>query len=390
MNNHQDYTKPLLYLLKCAVLNQKPETVFENIDYRELFQLARKHGVENILYYSVKALDIPSDVLDLYKRSLYVAAAADSKQQYYMALLSAQFQAHNIKFMPLKGQILKKLYPSPDMRKSGDIDILFENKDSEKVKNIMLENGFKVKEYGEHNIHDEYSANGVLIEMHRSLISEKYFEWGELCSDIEKSWIQENNCEYKLSDEDYYLYMIAHMAKHMKYGGIGVRFILDVFVYLSKYNNSLNWEYISRKLEHGKLLKFEQVCKKLSGVWFENAEHDTVTKELEEYIISGQLFGLQSRYVTSDYIIHHGAQKMSLYQKIKRLFSATFMPFDEMKGKYPILKKYAVLLPFCWIHRIFYAVFFKKGRVKEIANYYDNIDLSEVEMMDRFKKNIGL
>ena len=125
-------------------------------------------------------------------------------------------------------------------------------------------------------------------------------------------------------------------------------------------------------------------------MWFENGNHDDVTRELEEYIISGQLFGLQSRYVTSDYIIHHGAQKMTVCQKIKRLFNATFMSFDEMKGKYPILKKCAILLPFCWIHRIFYAVFFKKSRVKEIANYYDNIDLSEVEMMDRFKKNIGL
>ncbi|MBQ6894401.1 MAG: hypothetical protein IJN40_02785, partial [Clostridia bacterium] len=162
------------------------------------------------------------------------------------------------------------------------------------------------------------------------------------------------------------------------------------WIYLDRYEDILNWKYINKELEDNGLLVFEQLCKKLSGIWFKDDKHTEITAELEYYIITGSLFGLKSRYVLSDYVINQGAKKMTPWKKVKRLLSAIFLSYSMMCGKYPILVKCPILLPFCWAHRAFKALFFKQDRVKEIANYYDDIKISEAEKMESFKKSIGL
>jgi hypothetical protein len=51
------------------------------------------------------------------------------------------------------------------------------------------------------------------------------------------------NYSYCLSDEDFYIYMIYHCAKHFKSGGLGIRMLMDVYVYLNSHQN-LDREYI--------------------------------------------------------------------------------------------------------------------------------------------------
>ena len=41
-----------------------------------------------------------------------------------------------------------------------------------------------------------------------------------------------------------------------------------------------------------------------------------------------------------------------------------FMERERMEFIYPRLKKHGWMLPFCWVHRLFKAVLFKRGRVK--------------------------
>lgn len=385
------YLDCTINLLKSVILDEEPKPISDQIDFNELFEFALIHKVENIIYLALKKLNVSAPIMGQFEEYYNHAILNDATQQYYLELIEYEFQKNNIDYMVMKGSVLKYYYPTTDLRQSGDVDIYFRNKDSEKIKNIMVNMGFNVLEYGEHHIHDKYQIdNAIEFEMHRSLIDEKYYEWGNLCKEIEENIYSENGCKHKSSNEYYYMYMIAHMAKHMKYGGVGIRFILDIWVYLKKYNDILDWDFIEDRLKFGHLYEFEKCARKLSYIWFENEPYDDVSMELAMYIAENGLFGTQEHYVISEYVMKYGSEKMTAKNKIARYAGAIFMPYSKMIGKYPILKKYKILLPLCWIDRIIRACLFKRERINDISHYFDNVKSDDVARMQEFKRKIGL
>ncbi len=383
-----DYT---LKLLKSVILDETPSQVPKQLDLDRLFDFCCSHRIENMVYVALKKLGIQNDAVKKFEERYMHGVFVDLNQQYYLNELEEVFTEQNIKFMPMKGSVLKYVYPSAELRQSGDLDIFFYNEDSAAIRNIMTKLGFETKEYNESAMHDKYVINDmVVIEMHRALITEHYKEWYGLCQEIEKSISVENGCKMALSDEYYYMYMIIHMAKHMKYGGIGIRFILDIWVYLRKYNDSLDWDLINEKLADAGLLEFEQLTQKLSRIWFEAEEYDDVTAELSEYIAANGIFGTNEHYRTSEYAMNYGDKKITAIDKLKRYVKSAFAPYSRMTGYYPILKKYKILLPFCWIHRIADICINRREKFKQIYNYYDNVEEDNVKKMIEFKRKIGL
>ena len=123
------------------------------------------------------------------------------------------------------------------MRQSTDLDIYVEDKYTEKAKNILEKMGFVTERFSHKMQDDSYFLNNyVHVEIHRKLISNKC-PWDDKCGEIIDRIKKTDNSdyEYEMSCEDFYLYMIGHMAKHMKYSGIGIRMVVDVWVYLRKY-----------------------------------------------------------------------------------------------------------------------------------------------------------
>ena len=65
--------------------------------------------------------------------------------------------------MPLKGIRTKQFYPYPEFRTMGDLDILYKEDQTKKLKQVMQDAGYK---FGGYNIkHDEYEKDGVTIEI---------------------------------------------------------------------------------------------------------------------------------------------------------------------------------------------------------------------------------
>ena len=53
------------------------------------------------------------------------------------------FEQNGIVYMPLKGCNIKKLYPKPELRSMGDVDILIHPEDHERIHSVMEEQGFQ-------------------------------------------------------------------------------------------------------------------------------------------------------------------------------------------------------------------------------------------------------
>jgi hypothetical protein len=131
------------------------------------------------------------------------------------------------------------------------------------------------------------------------------------------------------------------MAKHFLTGGCGIRPFLDVWI--------LNQLDIFKTKETERLLKeagvftFEQKAVSLSSVWFSNAEHGELTKEMEDYIIGAGVYGSLDNSIALRQVREGG--------KGKHLLLRIFLPYSALKRTYPKLKKYPILFPFYQVVR---------------------------------------
>ena len=99
-----------------------------------------------------------------------------------------------------------------------------------------------------------------------------------------------------MTDEMFYFYHISHMVKHFAIGGCGIRTLVDLWIL----DHMEDAEKMRRDalLEKCGLVQFTEAARKLSRCWIEKTDHDSLTQQMEEYIINGGVFGaVQNRVV---------------------------------------------------------------------------------------------
>ena len=105
--------EPLILLLGAA-LGRTPQNV-ELSNALEILPLAQAHGVANMLYYALPQLSSEKQPKEAERRLLkelaYAAAAREALQQRELDAILARFEAEHISVLPLKGCVIKQLYP---------------------------------------------------------------------------------------------------------------------------------------------------------------------------------------------------------------------------------------------------------------------------------------
>lgn len=375
----------LIYLVKCAILSEKPERIPEDI--QGLYIQAKRHNVEALVYSALMGA-ADAEKLKIFEKSVSIALAMDANQSYYLDIISKKLEENKIRFAVMKGFVIKPLYPSPELRHSADIDIFIDDENTDRVKDIMTELGFTVERFS-HSIQDDAYSVGkfVHVEIHRTLISNKC-PWDKACQKITDRLIKADGCEYscEMSCEDFYLYMIGHMAKHMKYSGMGIKMVVDVWLYLRKYADELDAPLLEKRLKEAGLYEFNKNMVKLVDYWFENKPADKKIKVLSEYIISSGNFGTYEQFVNTEI----GDKNNIKAARVTEFLKAIFLPYRFMCTKYPVLEKASILLPFFWIYRGVTAVLFRQDNVKSIKDRHKNVDEDYAKRVAEFKKSIGL
>ena len=175
MNNEYIY---LISIIK-SVLTNTPFTHFLDVSYSKLFTIAKVHNVENFLYYGLiknpsfdnsKYEEFSTRVTMAFKESLFKVATQGAEIEDLMKT----FESEHIKFMPLKGAVIKNLYPHIDLRSMADFDCYFDKTQAKLIKKIMINLGYTVEMFNKGN-HDVYYKKPYMnVEMHRELMNECY------------------------------------------------------------------------------------------------------------------------------------------------------------------------------------------------------------------------
>lgn len=188
-----------------------------------------------------------------------------------------------------------------------------------------------------------YAPSGVHLELHFATV-EEYFAVNakDVLEDIWEYGYVKEGCshQYCLSDDLFYFYHVAHMAKHYEYGGVGVRFYLDMWLLCGIENDREKREALLRK---GGLLTFAEVAEELCRIWFDDRAHNARTLMMQRHVVQNGIYGTKENNVAWDQIKHGGEKKNAL-----RLI---FLPYKQMVIKYPSLEKHKYLYPFYHIRR---------------------------------------
>lgn len=370
------------------VLNNKKTEYREDVDYKKLFNIAKMHTLVIYLYYGLKDYNIPvlSDLLKkAYSENIYKTAVQEAEKENIIN----ELEKNGIKYMPLKGSVLKYLYPSVDMRTMCDFDCLFDKAKAKEVKKIMQSLGYDVELFNKSN-HDIYIKKPFMnIEMHKELMHDSY----KISKYYHTIWdniklVDGKQFEYQMSNEDFYIFMIAHLGKHYVSGGAGIRNFIDIYIFNKTYND-LNLKYINEELEKLGLLTFENYAKELSLVWFDNKEGNEIIDQFAKTIFESGIYGTIDQAVLKRVCFNEEELNNLEESKFKYLFRRLFPSFEYMKTTYSKLNKFPILLPWYYLKRILRSKS-KFSKAKNEMNSLKNISSKQKQEVEDLHNKLGV
>lgn len=382
-----NFQKEFIGLIRAA-LTGKAATISSDFDWKRATAVAKDHNISAIIFFGALNCGVSQkcEEIKMLDQLTVKTTMVSLRQVYEIEQLEIAFKNEDIEYMPLKGTVLKNLYPKPEMRAMGDADILIKLEQYEKIEALMKQLDFEFKYESDHEL--VWEKPSLFLELHKSIMSSynkdfySYFETGwKVAKKLPDS------SKYEMSDEDFFIYIFVHFTKHYRISGIGIKHLLDLWVYAHTHFD-LNWEYVHSELGKMHLDKFYTNVMKTVKVWFEN---DIETEE--SALITNVIFN-SGQYGTADMAIVNRALRdkgsSAFGAKFVKFFKRLFVPYSEMKRKYKILEKMPILLPVMWVVRWFEIVFLRKDTVKKYMNEMNKINSESIEKNAQALRFVGL
>ena len=154
----------------------------------------------------------------------------------------------------------------------------------------------------------------------------------------------------EMTEEGFYLNIICHLADHFVRGGVGVRFVLDIWVCRHLRKSQPDRSFVESELQRFGLLKFTQNLEALAEHWFGSGESNDLLDELGNYFLTSGSHGIAQRAMLNAVTLSDGGNQRSA------LLAKVFYPRGELEDRFPWCKGKPYLLPAAWCVRAFRAV----------------------------------
>ena len=375
--------RDLLPVLLGYVLRQEsvPAGLVSQEQWPKLMETAARHKVLSTLACILPLLEEnPSqDVCERLEGVVMQQMLVSSNQLFAAQQLQQTFEEQGIFNLTLKGIHTKMHYPQDYMRTMGDLDVLCKAEQNAQVRSAM--HGLDYTGFEEGRKHDHYSRKPYInVEIHRQLVSASS-EYSHYYDDIWQRCQARPGCSfsYVMSVEDEYLFHLVHLVEHFKQGGVGVRFIMDIYVYENRV--TMDREYLERELNKLGLMEFYEKIVKLAGYWFGEQKPDPMTLQLASFILSGGVYGSRQN-----------AQALSVTKKGRAAFliQACFPPLGEMGTMFPWVMKFPILLPVAWLIRGVRSLLYRRRNIKAQLDAFTCGDVEYGRRLRQFYRDCGL
>lgn len=379
-----DTEKILFSLLQFEVfgnkLSEKTKSLITEKRLLSLFSISKRHDVSHLIGDALikNNLLCKGEIRTLFEKEIYMAVYRYENLNFQSERIYKLLDENKISFIPLKGSVIRQYYPEPWMRTSCDIDILVKYEDLDKSV-ALLENtlNYRQTSISAHDV-SLFLNDTCHVELHYVLIEELKSQKSN--SILKNVWdyseqLSDKSTQYKMNDEMFYFYHIAHMAKHFEIGGCGIRTFIDL-----KILQNNNFARETKLLEMGGLLKFAEVATVLCDKWFLKKESDPLADKMEEFILNGGIYGTVENLVA--------VQQLKRGGKLNYALSKIFLPYNIIKYHYTILIRNKWLTPFFEVIR-WCKLLFRGGIKRSLKELQINSSVSDKKhdsIEDLFKK----
>ncbi len=284
----------LAHLIDCGLHDAAAIPIPEGVTWEGVHALAARNSVEGMAYFGAKTYDdVPSDLLKRWESeaqmTMFRRLRFDAEREVVFAALAEE----GLSYLPMKGTVVANYYPRPEMRSMADNDFLYgfvEPADAggfcvcgatETEREATVERGVRTIERVMRGLgytatslrsgnHEAFEKEPIFnFEPHRRLMSPSspmapYYEnpWSRAVRDDRDPHL------FRFSDEDEYIFLMAHAFKHFDAAGCGVRFVADTRVFLDAKGMNMNWDYVFGELVKVGLFDFEAQVRALADTAF--------------------------------------------------------------------------------------------------------------------------
>ncbi|MBE5039332.1 nucleotidyltransferase domain-containing protein [Ructibacterium gallinarum] len=318
------------------------------------------------------------------------------KREFGCQRLLQELENEKIDYIPFKGIVVKDFYAIPELRTFGDIDIIIHKEDRERCHALMLRLGYTAKvDFGEVY---SYQKGCEHYEIHTSIMTINITQNGAQKEYFEGLWnhaYQESGHRWKLTPEFHFIYLVAHIAKHIYSSGAGIRMYLDLAFLLKSESEAFNWQWIMKEFENlglGRFFALTIFCvQKWFGVMvpFKLSEPEReVVADFFDFTMEAGVFGKEGKR-QSEAVIRHARFREKRFVRFRALCNVLFPPAEAIRDKYDYIKKHPYLLPVAWVDRCLR----NRQRIKNKIGESGEIILAKTQSIEKnteFYHKIGL
>lgn len=361
------------------------ELALSSAELKQLLELAKRHDlahlvgnalIKNGLLEAEENKEIKSFFYKAFLASVYRYKQLD----YELNRLTEALSEAKIKHIPLKGSVIRRLYPEPWMRTSCDIDLLVHESEVDSAAQLLVDKlGYSIMSKAYHDI-SMNSPSGVHLELHFS-IKENDDRIDCLLSECWEHVQPSEGYTLSFTNEFFLFHQIAHASYHFLGGGCGVRAFLDL--YLLRNHFDFDQGSLGEMLERTKLAVFARRMFHLSECWFGEGEYDDTARSLENYILFGGIYGNVENSVAVSQQKDKG--------RLGYILRSMWLPYDMLTINYPRLKGRRYLQPFYEVKRWF-RIFIpstRKRRLREMKAIKD-LDTEKKQSVNRLLSELEL
>lgn len=323
-----------------------------------LYSLAVSQAVCALVYDGAVALGLSEEIKKkwtvtigkIYRQNENLFSVQDS--------LCGLLENNGFCYTVIKGLSAALPYPEPAKRSFGDIDLLIEPSELEKICKLLSENAYTASDGQDTDYHTAFYKNGVEIELHihpripdndAGQVIRRYL--GNILSDSSEA-VFEGHAFRRPAPVENALVMLMHIYEHMRHGGLGLRQICDWAVFASSDEFAKEQDKVLCALSDCGLLCLAEhitmTCVRYLGLqperaqWCSGAEQSVCESLIDDFLDSGN-FGRNRKdlYASSSLFTDEDPKKKR--SKAGRLF---FNLKKVTNKSLPSTKRHPVLLPF--------------------------------------------
>lgn len=290
----------LLTLLAHELFDRDLCADFEGMDWRILLATAHEHAVCPLLYSGMGKLGYAdSAAFDFVERLAVRSTVYSDRMAKTQKEIIDLMNENGIRCAVLKGTSVAAFYRHPEVRMTGDIDILIDGENMDACARALQSAGYDFE--GRSDIHANFRKGRAAVEIHERVTRYPGTPKGEYAENFMKDALNHlkphaigENVFPMLTDEWQLVSLISHTERHMGAGGIGLRQLCDWAVAVSNVDAGRT-DAIVTALKNCGLYVFAcvltGVSEKYLGMpkckWLESAREEMIDETMEEILSVG-------------------------------------------------------------------------------------------------------